>query len=128
MIRGKSLIMVFSDLLTDPRAGAAELAPSAPSRQRGHPVFHILDEAEVHFPFEGLVEFEDVETPDRLTLDAQGMRDDYLQARRRSSRRRTATECSKAKHRLRGHGHERQLRQGAAWNTCCNDSGGFNVG
>ena len=33
-------------------------------------MFHILDEAEVHFPFEGLIEFTDVETPDRMTLDA----------------------------------------------------------
>jgi hypothetical protein len=51
-------------------------------RHRGHEVilFHILDEAEVHFPFEGLVEFTDVETPDRLTLDAKGMRTDYLMA------------------------------------------------
>ena len=34
----------------------------------------------MHFPFEGVIEFEDVEGGDRLTLDARGMRDDYLQA------------------------------------------------
>ena len=51
-------------------------------RHRGNEVmlFQVLDEAEVHFPFEGLIEFEDVETPDRLTIDARGMRDDYLTA------------------------------------------------
>ena len=79
MVRGKSLVMLFSDLLTDPEPVLAALHHL---RHRGHEVivFHVLDEAEVHFPFTGLVEFEDVETPDRMTLDAQGMCKDYLQA------------------------------------------------
>jgi uncharacterized protein (DUF58 family) len=79
MIRGRSLVMVFSDLLTEP---APVLEALHHLRHRGHEVilFHILDEAEVHFPFDGLIEFADVETPDRLTLDARGMRGDYLQA------------------------------------------------
>jgi uncharacterized protein (DUF58 family) len=78
MIRGKSLVMVFSDLLTEPDPVLRALHHL---RHRGNEVilFHILDEAEVHFPFEGLVEFEDVETPERLTVDARGMRDDYLE-------------------------------------------------
>ena len=51
-------------------------------RHRGHDVivFHILDEAEVHFPFEGLVEFKDAEENRRMTLDAAGMKPDYLEA------------------------------------------------
>jgi uncharacterized protein (DUF58 family) len=51
-------------------------------RHRGNEIilFHILDEAEVHFPFDGLIEFLDVETPDKLTIDARGMRGDYLKA------------------------------------------------
>src|SRR5580704_2327006 len=79
LIRTKSLIMIFSDLLTDVDAlmnffffkqkTAYEII-----------LFHVLDEAEVHFPFEGLIEFEDVESPDRLIVDARGMRDDYLEA------------------------------------------------
>jgi uncharacterized protein (DUF58 family) len=79
LVRGKSLIMVFSDLLTEP---GPVLQALHHLRHRGNEVilFHVLDEAEVHFPFEGLVEFADVETPDRLTLDAKGMRVDYLQA------------------------------------------------
>src|SRR6185369_2907780 len=79
MIRGKSLVMFFSDLLTEPGPVLESLHHL---RHRGHEVivFHILDEAEVHFPFDGLIEFTDVETPDRLTLDARGMRTDYLQA------------------------------------------------
>ena len=49
-------------------------------REAGHEVilFHILDEAEVHFPFSGLVEFEDVESEERVEVDAQGIRGDYL--------------------------------------------------
>jgi uncharacterized protein (DUF58 family) len=77
MIRGKSLVMVFSDLLTDPDPVLRALHHL---RHRGNEVilFHVLDEAETHFPFEGLIEFEDVESPERLIIDARGMRDDYL--------------------------------------------------
>ena len=79
LVRGKSLIMIFSDLLTDTEPVLQSLHHL---RHRGHEIilFHILDEAEVQFPFEGLIEFSDVETPDRLTLDAKGMRADYVQA------------------------------------------------
>src|SRR5262245_52201205 len=79
MIRGKSLVMIFSDLLTDPEPVLESLHHL---RHRGHEIilFNILDEAEVQFPFEGLIEFTDIETPDRLTLDAKGMRADYVAA------------------------------------------------
>lgn len=79
MIRHKSLIMIFSDLLTDPEPVLKSLHHL---RHRGNEIilFHVLDEAEVHFPFEGIVEFEDVEEQRRLTLDAKGMRGDYLKA------------------------------------------------
>lgn len=79
LARGKSLIMLFSDLLTDlePVLNGIHLL-----RHRGHEVilFHILDEAEVRFPFDGLTEFEDVESDERLTLDARAIKSDYLQA------------------------------------------------
>lgn len=94
MVRGKSLIMVFSDLLTEPEP---VLQSFHHLRHRGHEiiVFHILDEAEVHFPFDGLIEFSDVESDDKMTLDARGMRSDYLAAVRdfQETYRR---ECSKA--------------------------------
>jgi uncharacterized protein (DUF58 family) len=94
MVRGKSLVMVFSDLLAEPGPVMQALHHL---RHRGNEViiFHILDEAEVHFPFQGLVEFEDVETPDRLTIDAKGMRGDYLEALR-AFREEFRAECSKA--------------------------------
>jgi uncharacterized protein (DUF58 family) len=79
MIKTKSLIMLFSDLLTEPGPVFEGLHHL---RHRGHEIilFHILDEAEVHFPFEGIVEFEDVEEPRKLTIDTRGMRRSYLQS------------------------------------------------
>lgn len=93
MIKSKSLVVVFSDLLADPEPVLKALHHH---RHRGNEVilFHILDEAEVHFPFEGLIEFEDVEGPERLTLDARGMRDDYLDALREFQEF-YRTECNK---------------------------------
>lgn len=79
MIHTKSLVMLFSDLLTDPEPVMRSLHHL---RHKGNEIilFHILDEAEAHFPFEGIIEFEDVEEPARLTVDAKGMRDDYLKS------------------------------------------------
>jgi uncharacterized protein (DUF58 family) len=78
LIRGKCLVMVFSDLLTDP---APVMQSLYRLRHAGHEVilFHILDEAEVHFPFTGLNNFEDPETGELVKdIDSRGIRDDYL--------------------------------------------------
>lgn len=77
MMRHKSLIMLFSDLLGDPEPVFSALARL---RHGGHDVilFHVLDEAEVHFPYDGSVEFEDPETGETISVDATGFRDDYL--------------------------------------------------
>lgn len=79
MIRSKSLVMLFSDLLSDPEPILASLHHL---RHRGNEiiVFHILDEAEAKFPFEGIVEFADVEEPRKLTVDARNMKGDYLRS------------------------------------------------
>ena len=79
MIRHRSLIMVFSDLLADPEPTIKTIRQL---RFRGHDVilFHILDEAEVHFPFSGAVDFRDPETGDNLIIDADEMKSDYLDA------------------------------------------------
>jgi len=94
MVRSKGLVMLFSDLLTDPEPVMQSLHHL---RHRGHEIiiFHILDEAEVHFPFEGVIEFRDVEEERKLTLDARGMRADYLQAVQ-GFRERYKTECARA--------------------------------
>jgi uncharacterized protein (DUF58 family) len=94
MIRSKSLVMVFSDLLTEPEPVLQSLHHL---RHRGNEIilFHILDEAEVHFPFEGVIEFEDTEDHDKLTIDASGMQTDYLSAIN-DFRSMYREECSKA--------------------------------
>lgn len=77
--RHKSLFMIFSDLLCDmdPVLDAVRMA-----RYRGHDVilFHILDEAEVNFPFQGFTLFEEPETLETLAVDAHGIRRDYMEA------------------------------------------------
>ncbi len=77
MLRHASLVMIFSDLLAEPGPILESLYRL---RHGGHDVilFHILDEAEVDFPFHGMVELEDPETQNRLTLDADGFRRAYL--------------------------------------------------
>jgi uncharacterized protein (DUF58 family) len=93
MIRHRSLLMVFSDLLCDsePLIKSLHLL-----RHAGHDVilFHILDEAEVHFPFDGLVDLRDPETGENLVLDARGIRGDYLEALE-EFRERYRQECSR---------------------------------
>lgn len=77
MLKHSSLVMVFSDLLADPEPVIASLRRL---RHGGHDVilFHILDEAEVAFPFSGLVELEEPESHARLEVDADSFRRDYL--------------------------------------------------
>jgi uncharacterized protein (DUF58 family) len=79
MLRHRSLVMLFSDLLTEPEP---VLQAIGRLRHRGHDVilFHILDEAEVNFPFRGVIEFEEPETDDRLQVDADHFQSDYLSA------------------------------------------------
>ncbi len=79
MMRHRSLVMVFSDLSGDP---APILKALHRFRYSGHDVilFHVLDEAEVTFPFEGMVEFLDNESSDKLTIDADGVKAEYLEA------------------------------------------------
>ncbi|MEZ6098956.1 MAG: DUF58 domain-containing protein [Pirellulaceae bacterium] len=78
MLRHRSLIMLFSDLLADPEPIIQSLRRV---RHGGHDMilFHILDEAEVNFPFEGMLELEDPESSERMEVDATGFRDEYLQ-------------------------------------------------
>lgn len=79
MVKHKSLVMLFSDLLTEPEPviEAVRLL-----RFAGHDViiFHVLDEAEVHFPFDGMVDLKEPETQQQMIVDAQGIKADYLAA------------------------------------------------
>ncbi len=78
MIRHKGLLMLFSDLLADPEPIIESLHLL---RHAGHDVilFHVLDEAEVRFPFEGMVDLKDPESGESMVVDADGMRSDYVE-------------------------------------------------
>lgn len=91
MLKHASLVMIFSDLLTDPDPVISSLRRLRHGR---HDVilFHILDEAEVDFPFSGLVELEEPETNQKLEVDADGFRRDYL-AELRDFREKYRREC-----------------------------------
>jgi uncharacterized protein (DUF58 family) len=83
MIRHRSLIMVFSDLLSDEGDPRPIFRALHRLRHSGHDVilFHIFDEAEVNFPFEGMIELEDPESGEVMrNVDAEGIRADYLDA------------------------------------------------
>ena len=79
MVRQRGLFMLFSDLLCDPEPVIDSVRLL---RHRGHDVivFHVLDEAEVNFPFDSLSDFEDPESGERLVVDAVGIRGDYIDA------------------------------------------------
>jgi uncharacterized protein (DUF58 family) len=79
LVRHKSLLILFSDLLAEPDAVIPEMHRLS---HRGHDVilFHVLDAAEALFPFHGMVDFEDRESDQHLVADADGLRQDYLEA------------------------------------------------
>ena len=92
MLRHRSLVMIFSDLLVDPEPVIRSLRRL---RHGGHDVilFHILDEAEVRFPFTGMVELEEPETKQKMQLDADALPRGLPAERSRSSARRYRREC-----------------------------------
>jgi uncharacterized protein (DUF58 family) len=76
-IRGKTLVVVLSDLLTDPEAVLRALTHL---HQDGKDitVFHILDPAEIRLPDAGLVDVTALEGEGRLTVDWGQIRQAYL--------------------------------------------------
>lgn len=94
MLRHRSLIMLFTDLLADDDAIFKSLHRL---RHGGHDVilFHILDEAEVNFPFHGPCLLNDPETGEAIKVDADGFRRDYVQAVE-DFRTRVQVECRKS--------------------------------
>ena len=92
MLKHRSLVMICSDLLTD-RAPILEALRRL--RFAGHDVLllHLLDEAEVTFPFEGRVQLEEPETAQTLELDAEGFRAGY-QKQIEAFRAEYAKECA----------------------------------
>jgi uncharacterized protein (DUF58 family) len=77
LIKKRSLVLLFSDLLSDPEKVLEGLHYL---RYKGHDVivFHILDQAELRFPFKDPTLFEDTETSKQIKVDAELIRKDYL--------------------------------------------------
>ncbi len=94
MLPHRTLVMVFSDLLEDidPVFNALYRL-----RHGGHDVilFHVLDEAEVNFPFSGICELEDPESKQKLKVDANAFRADY-QKKIESFRGELTEKCARA--------------------------------
>lgn len=76
-LRRRGVVIVFSDLLDDPREVLRGLRHL---RQRGHDVllFHVLARDEVTFPFEKTTRFEGLERLPEVTADPLSLRTAYL--------------------------------------------------
>ena len=76
MLKNRSLVMIFSDLLFDEKSMMDGLYRL---RHGGHDIilFHILDEAEVSFPFRGPCRLTDPESGEEIKVDADGFRNEY---------------------------------------------------
>lgn len=75
----RGLVLMMSDLLDDPEAVFRALAHF---RRRGHDVVlvQVLDPAELDLPFDGVSDFIDMETGERLEADAALVRQSYRDA------------------------------------------------
>ena len=79
MLKQRSMVIVISDLLQPP----AQLAHGIQHLQHNRhdvTVFHVLDAAEIALPMHGLVELRDMETHDKLLIEADEIRSQYAQA------------------------------------------------
>jgi uncharacterized protein (DUF58 family) len=75
-LRRRGVVVVVSDLYEEPEAVARAIRPL---RFRGHDVmvFHVLDPAELEFPFEDPSSFEDIETGDRMPVVPEALGEQY---------------------------------------------------
>ena len=74
----RCLIVLISDLYDDPEEVVRALHHF---RHRHHEVivFHVLDKAEIEFPFRDLIAFHDLETDERIQVDPSYVRDAYVE-------------------------------------------------
>ncbi|MFB3891848.1 MAG: DUF58 domain-containing protein [Phycisphaerae bacterium] len=77
-LKRRGLIILISDLLDDPAAVQSALQHF---RFQGHDliVFHVMDQAELSFPFDTMTEFTDLETGLKTTVSPEGVRPLYMQ-------------------------------------------------
>jgi len=87
-IHRRSLIIIISDMYHEPKHAEDQARPTAPRevvralshfRHKKHEVilFHVMDPAELDFPFRRLSEFEDMETGERVQADPRYVREEY---------------------------------------------------
>jgi len=75
-LRRRSVIALVSDLYEEPEA-IASLVRTLAARGHDMVVFHLLDPAELTFPFEEATNFEDLETGERLPAVPKKLREGY---------------------------------------------------
>jgi uncharacterized protein (DUF58 family) len=77
-IRKRGLVILISDLLDDPESTAAGLQHF---RHDKHEVivFHVIDDAELTFPYERLTTFRDLEGAGRVVVNPKSLRERYLE-------------------------------------------------
>lgn len=75
----RGMVILVSDLLADPESTLRGLRLL---RQRGNDVlvFHVMDDDEVDFPFNGPVRFDGLESADHLNCNPRALREGYLEA------------------------------------------------
>ncbi len=76
-LKRRGLIILISDLLDDP---ASVMSALQHFRFQGHDiiVFHVMDDAELTFPFDSMTEFTDLETGLKATVSPEGVRSQYM--------------------------------------------------
>lgn len=74
----RSIVLVISDLYEDPQT---VLRAVSYLKNKGNDVlvFHVLDPAEIEFPFEGPVHFEDLESGEKVPVVPERQREQYRQ-------------------------------------------------
>jgi uncharacterized protein (DUF58 family) len=77
LLSRKGIIVVISDFYEEPDTIIKAIGPL---RARGHDVivFHVLDPAELEFPFEEASGFEDLETGEQIPVIPNRLKDDYI--------------------------------------------------
>ena len=76
-LKRRGLIILISDLMSEPEAVLSALQHF---RFQGHDiiVFHVMDSAELTFPFDTMTEFTDLETRERTLVSPEGIRQEYM--------------------------------------------------
>lgn len=76
-LRQRSLVLVISDLFDDVERVVSGLSHMS---HRGHDVavMHVMDRAEIEFPFDGMTRFDGLEIDQKLLADPRALREAYV--------------------------------------------------